>query len=50
MMIWYLMNWYAIAFVTILSVAMIVAGYYLIKKYLREYTYEYSSKTQKPPT
>ena len=39
------MNWYAIVFVTTLIVMMIVAGYFLIRSYLRDYTYAESFKT-----
>ncbi len=38
------MNWYALAFVIIIFVVMILAGYYLVRSYLRDYTYEVSSK------
>jgi uncharacterized membrane protein len=33
------MNWYAIAFVIIIFVVMIAAGYYLVRSYFRDYTY-----------
>jgi len=33
------MNWYATVFVTIIIVMMIVAGYFLIRSWLRNYTY-----------
>jgi uncharacterized protein YneF (UPF0154 family) len=39
------MSWYAIAFVIILIVVMIVAGYYLVRSYFRDYTYDVPSKT-----
>jgi uncharacterized protein YneF (UPF0154 family) len=39
------MSWYAIAFVIILIVVMIVAGYYLVRSYFRDYIYDVPSKT-----
>jgi len=39
------MSWYAIAFVIILIVVMIVDGYYLVRSYFRDYTYDVPSKT-----
>jgi len=39
------MNWYAIVFVATIIVMMIVAGYFLIRSWLWDYTYVKSSKT-----
>jgi len=38
------MPWFAIVFVVIITVLMIIVGYYLIRSYLRDYTYDVPSK------
>lgn len=38
------MNLYALVFVIIIFVVMILAGYYLVRSYFRNYTYDVSSK------
>lgn len=40
------MSWLPIGFVILVILMMIVLGYYLIRSFLREYTYDVSSKTQ----
>jgi uncharacterized membrane protein len=37
------MNLYALVFVIIIFVVMIVAGYYLVRSYFRDYTYDVPS-------
>jgi hypothetical protein len=40
------MSWLPIVFVILVVLMMIVLGYYLIRSFLREYTYDMPSKTQ----
>jgi hypothetical protein len=40
------MQWLPIVFVIIIVLMMIILGYFLIRSFLREYTYDVPSKTQ----
>jgi putative Mn2+ efflux pump MntP len=40
------MPWLPIVFVIIIVLLMIIVGYFLIRSFLREYTYDLPSKTQ----
>jgi putative Mn2+ efflux pump MntP len=42
--------WIPIVFVIIVVLIMIILGYYLIRSFLREYTYDLPSKTQSKRT
>ena len=44
------MSWLPIVFVILVVLMMIVLGYYLIRSFLREYTYDMPSKTQSKRT
>jgi hypothetical protein len=44
------MPWLPIIFVIIIVLLMIILGYFLIRSFLREYTYDVPSKTQSKRT
>ncbi len=39
------MNWYALAFAIFLVIVLVLAGYYLVKSFLGDYTYDATPKT-----
>jgi uncharacterized protein YneF (UPF0154 family) len=39
------MIWYSIVFVVVFALLMIAAGYYLVRNFFKDYTYDTPSKT-----